>query len=260
MLLFLELIPYIVIFIFGITIGSFLNVCIYRMPLHESIVTAPSHCMTCGSRLHWYDMVPVFSWLILGGKCRNCKTKISAQYPVIEALNGALYVLVCAVNGLNGMSAIYCLMTSALIVLSLIDWRTYEIPISVNVFLGILGIAAVVVQPEAWMTHLVGALCVSGILLVIYLVSGGRAIGGGDIKLMAACGLILRIAADHSGIFPWMHHWLCDPSDSYTGQRGRAYAGDGALSVSGHFYSRIMGKQLDSLVYGYAWNLMKVSG
>lgn len=191
MLLFLELIPYIVIFIFGITIGSFLNVCIYRMPLHESIVTAPSHCMTCGSRLHWYDMVPVFSWLILGGKCRNCKTKISAQYPVIEALNGALYVLVCAVNGLNGMSAIYCLMTSALIVLSLIDWRTYEIPISVNVFLGILGIAAVVVQPEAWMTHLVGALCVSGILLVIYLVSGGRAIGGGDIKLMAACGLIL---------------------------------------------------------------------
>lgn len=191
MLLFLELIPYIVIFIFGITIGSFLNVCIYRMPFHESIVTAPSHCMTCGSRLHWYDMVPVFSWLILGGKCRNCKTKISAQYPVIEALNGALYVLVCVVNGLNGMSAIYCLMTSALIVLSLIDWRTYEIPISVNVFLGILGIAAVVVQPEAWMTHLVGALCVSGILLVIYLVSGGRAIGGGDIKLMAACGLIL---------------------------------------------------------------------
>ena len=191
MLLFLELIPYIVIFIFGITIGSFLNVCIYRMPLHESIVTAPSHCMTCGSRLHWYDMVPVFSWLILGGKCRNCKTKISAQYPVIEALNGALYVLVCAVNGLNGMSAIYCLMTSALIVLSLIDWRTYEIPISVNVSLGILGIAAVVMQPEAWMMHLVGALCVSGILLVIYLISGGRAIGGGDIKLMAACGLIL---------------------------------------------------------------------
>ena len=257
MLLFLELIPYIVIFIFGITIGNFLNVCIYRMPLHESIVTAPSHCMTCGSRLHWYDMVPVFSWLILGGKCRNCKTKISAQYPVIEALNGALYVLVCAVNGLNGMSAIYCLMTSALIVLSLIDWRTYEIPISVNVFLGILGIAAVVVQPEAWMTHLVGALCVSGILLVIYLVSGGRAIGGGDIKLMAARGLILGWQLF---IFPWMHHWLCDPSYSYTGRRGRAYAGDGALSVSGHFYSRIMGKQLDSLVYGHAWNLMKVSG
>ena len=105
-----------------------------------------------------------------------------------------------------------------------------------------------------------GAVCVSGILLVIYLISGGRAIGGGDIKLMAACGLILGWQLIILAIFPWMHHWLCDPSDSYTGQRGRAYAGDGALSVSGHFYSRIMGKQLDSLVYGHAWNLMKVSG
>ena len=161
MLLFLELIPYIVIFIFGITIGSFLNVCIYRMPLHESIVTAPSHCMTCGSELHWYDMVPVFSWLILGGKCRSCKAKISAQYPIIEALNGVLYVLVCVVNGMNLSSGVMCLMTSALIVLSVIDWQTYEIPVSIN------------------------------ILLVIYLLSGGRAIGGGDIKLMVACGLIL---------------------------------------------------------------------
>ena len=68
MLLFLEMIPYMVIFIFGIVIGSFLNVCIYRMPLHESIITAPSHCMTCGGKLHWYDMVPVFSWLCLRGR------------------------------------------------------------------------------------------------------------------------------------------------------------------------------------------------
>lgn len=191
MLLFLELIPYIVIFIFGITIGSFLNVCIYRMPLHKSIVTAPSHCMTCGSRLHWYDMVPVFSWLILGGKCRSCKAKISAQYPIIEALNGALYVLVCVVNGMNLSSGVMCLMTSALIVLSVIDWRTYEIPVAINIFLGILGVASVILEPDAVLSHLMGAVCVSGILLVIYLLSGGRAIGGGDIKLMAACGLIL---------------------------------------------------------------------
>ena len=86
MLLFLNLLPYIVVFIFGITIGSFLNVCIYRIPLHESIVTAPSHCMTCGKKLKWYDMVPVFSWLVLGGKCRNCGSSISAQYPMIEAV------------------------------------------------------------------------------------------------------------------------------------------------------------------------------
>ena len=191
MLLFLELIPYITIFIFGITIGSFLNVCIYRIPLRESIVTAPSHCMTCGSRLRWYDMVPVFSWLWLGGKCRNCKAKISAQYPLIEALNGILYVVICAVNGLTIQSGVYCLMASALLVLSLIDWRTYEIPLSINLFLAALGVIATVLEPEQLASHLIGAVCVSGVLELISLVSGGRAIGGGDIKLMAACGLLL---------------------------------------------------------------------
>nr|WP_294678569.1 A24 family peptidase [uncultured Blautia sp.] len=191
MLLFLDSIPYIIIFIFGITIGSFLNVCIYRIPLHESIVTAPSHCMTCGRRLKWYDLVPVFSWLFLGGKCRNCKTRISPQYPIIETLNGVLYVLICVVCGLNYRSLVICFMTSALVVLSVIDWRTYEIPFGINVFLFILGIAATVLDPAHILSHLVGMVCVSGFLGILYVASGGRAIGGGDIKLMFACGLIL---------------------------------------------------------------------
>ena len=191
MLLLLDLIPYIVIFIFGITIGSFLNVCIYRIPLGESIVTAPSHCMSCGSKLKWYDMVPVFSWLVLGGKCRSCKAKISAQYPIVEAANGILYVVVCMVNGLNGQSLLYCLMVSALLVLSVIDWRTYEIPVGINLFLAVLGVIATVLDKNNWTDHLIGAVCVSGFLGILYLASSGRAIGGGDIKLMAACGLIL---------------------------------------------------------------------
>lgn len=191
MLLFLESIPYIVIFIFGISIGSFLNVCIYRIPLHESIITAPSHCMTCGRKLRWYDMVPVFSWLLLGGKCRNCKSKISVQYPIIEALNGVLYLVVCTVNGLTWVSLIYCLMVSALLTLSVIDWRTYEIPFEINVFLLCLGIAATVLDRNNLLSHVIGAVCVSGFLELLFLVSGGRAIGGGDVKLMAACGLIL---------------------------------------------------------------------
>ena len=148
MLLLLDLIPYIAIFIFGITIGSFLNVCICRIPLGESIVTAPSHCMSCGSKLKWYDMVPVFSWLVLGGKCRSCKAKISAQYPIVEAANGILYVVVCMVNGLNGQSLLYCLMVSALLVLSVIDWRTYEIPVGINLFLAVLGVIAAVRKQE----------------------------------------------------------------------------------------------------------------
>lgn len=191
MLLFLDIIPYITIFIFGITIGSFLNVCIYRIPLGESIVIAPSHCMTCGRKLKWYDMAPVFSWLVLGGKCRNCKSKISVQYPIIEGVNGILYVVICAVNGLEWSSVIYCFMASALLVSSIIDWRTFEIPFCLNVFLFILGVAAVVLDRGNVVDHLIGMICVSGLLEVLYLVSGGRAIGGGDIKLMFACGLIL---------------------------------------------------------------------
>ena len=191
MLLFLEMIPYMVIFIFGIVIGSFLNVCIYRMPLHESIITASSHCMTCGGKLHWYDMVPVFSWLCLRGRCRNCGTKISVQYPVIEALNGVLYVVVFAVNGLNSVSGLYCLMASALLTLSLIDWRTYEIPLPINGVLFVLGIVATGLDSAHILSHVIGALCVSFVLELIFIISGGRAIGGGDVKLMAACGLIL---------------------------------------------------------------------
>ena len=191
MLFFLELTPYIIIFIFGITIGSFLNVCIYRIPLGESIVTSPSHCMTCGWKLKWYDMVPVFSWLVLGGKCRNCKSKISVQYPIIEGVNGILYVMICAVNGLEWSSVIYCFMASALLVLSIIDWRTYEIPFGINVFLFVLGIAMTILDRGNLVEHLIGMICVSGLLGILYLLTGGRAIGGGDIKLMFACGLIL---------------------------------------------------------------------
>ena len=191
MLLLLEIVPYIVIFIFGIIIGSFLNVCIYRIPLHQSIVTVSSHCMTCGRKLKWYDMIPVFSWLLLGGKCRSCKSKISLQYPVIESLNGILYVVICLVNGMDLFSLIYCLMTSALLTLSLIDWRTYEIPPGINAFLFILGVAAAVLDRGNLLSHLAGMVCVSGFLGILYLISRGRAIGGGDIKLMSACGLIL---------------------------------------------------------------------
>ena len=136
-------------------------------------------------------MVPVFSWLVLGGRCRSCKSKISVQYPIIEGVNGILYVVVLAVNGWNWFSLVYCLMGSALLVLSVIDWRTYEIPFEINVFLTCLGIVAVGLDLENIWMHVIGAVCVSGFLGILYLATGGRAIGGGDIKLMFACGLIL---------------------------------------------------------------------
>ena len=190
--MYLELIPiYITIFLFGIVIGSFLNVCIFRIPNHEPVVTERSHCMNCGYQLSWYDMVPVFSWLCLGGKCRKCKTPISPQYPIVEAVNGILYMVVFAVNGFSLESILYCLFVSALLVLSVIDWRTYEIPIGINIFILVLGILHTALDYSNWLTYVVGFFSVSLFLFLLLWISKGRAIGGGDVKLMAVAGLLL---------------------------------------------------------------------
>ena len=187
-----ELIPiYILIFTFGIVIGSFLNVCIYRIPMHETVVTERSHCMRCGYQLSWYDMIPVFSWLFLGGKCRKCKEPISPQYPIVEATNGVLYLLIFAVCGFELESIIYCLMASALLVLSVIDWRTYEIPIGINIFILVLGILHIIIDYHNWLNYVIGFFGISVVLLILFYVSGGRAIGGGDVKLMAAAGVVI---------------------------------------------------------------------
>ncbi|MBO5472194.1 MAG: prepilin peptidase [Lachnospiraceae bacterium] len=187
----LEVFLYIIIFLFGITIGSFLNVCIYRIPKHEDIVKTRSHCMNCGYQLSWYDMFPVFSYLFLRGRCRKCGAKLSIQYPFIEMLNGIAYLFIVFVNGVNVESLLYCLLTSALLVLSVIDFRTYEIPFGINVFILALGLIRVAVDYTRFLDYLIGFLSVSTVLAVLYYASKGRAIGGGDVKLMAVCGLLL---------------------------------------------------------------------
>lgn len=182
---------YTMIFLFGITIGSFLNVCIYRIPKKEDIVLERSHCMSCGNVLKWYELIPVFSFLFLRGKCRNCGAKLSMQYPMIELLNGILYLLVAAVKGFTIESVLFCICTSVLIVIAVIDWRTYEIPFGCNVIIGILGMVRLVTDLSYWYEYVIGFCVVSGLFLLIYLITKGRGIGGGDIKLMAAAGLLL---------------------------------------------------------------------
>lgn len=177
--------------IYGILIGSFLNVCIYRIPEKQSVVVVRSHCMSCGKQIKWYDLVPLVSFLILRGRCRYCKAKLSWQYPAVEALNGILYGIIVLVNGFNITSILYCLATSALLALSIIDWRTYEIPPSFNIFIGILGIIRLILDLPHWYNYVIGFVSVSGFLLLIFLVTKGRGIGFGDVKLMAAAGLLL---------------------------------------------------------------------
>ena len=182
---------YVMIFLFGIVIGSFLNVCIYRIPKKEDIVKINSHCMSCNYQLKWYDLVPIFSYICLGGRCRKCKTKLSIQYPLIEGLNGILYVLVFLVNGVTIESLLYCLMFSALVTLSVIDFRTYEIPFGINLFILTLGLIRVALDYRNFPNYIIGFLSVSGFLYLLFLITKGRGIGGGDIKLMAVSGLML---------------------------------------------------------------------
>lgn len=147
--------------------------------------------MQCGYQLKWYDLIPLFSWLMLGGRCRKCKAKISVQYPIIEALNGVLYLLVFARFGVSTECLLYCLLASALLVLSVIDFRTYEIPFGINVFIAGLGLVRILTDLSNWAEYVIGFFAVSLFLYVIYLLTRGRGIGGGDIKLMAASGLLL---------------------------------------------------------------------
>ncbi len=181
---------YSIVFLYGITIGSFLNVVICRVPRGESVVKVRSHCEDCGYQLKWYDLIPVFSYIFLRGKCRKCKAVISIQHPLIEGLNGVLYIMLFARFGLSVETLLFCLMGSALIALSVIDFRTYEIPSGFPYFIFALGVVRVITQWPNWQPYVIGFFAVSTFLFILLLASGGRAMGGGDVRLMAACGLV----------------------------------------------------------------------
>ncbi len=129
--------------------------------------------------------------MILRGKCRYCKAPISPQYPIIEASNGVLWLLVAMIKGLSVESLLYALLFSALLTLSVIDFRTYEIPAGINIFILTLGLIMTVLNYTEWLDHVIGFLAVSIPLYIIIIVTDGRGIGGGDMKLMATAGLLI---------------------------------------------------------------------
>ena len=108
------------VFVLGLVIGSFMNVCIYRIPKGESVLTVRSHCTSCKTDIKWYDLVPVISYLILGGRCRNCKAKISVRYPLVEFINGACWLLLYKLLGINLLFFLTCIAFSTFFVLVLI--------------------------------------------------------------------------------------------------------------------------------------------
>lgn len=178
------------IFILGLLIGSFLNVCIYRIPREEEIVYTPSHCMSCSKRINWYDLLPVLSYILLRGKCRNCKQKLSFQYPAVEFCNGLAYVGIFLIYGVSKETLIVCALFSILLVIAFIDYSHYIIPNGLVIALFVLALIHLVFDLNQWLAYVIGFFAASACLLIIAIISRGK-MGGGDIKLMAVAGLLI---------------------------------------------------------------------
>ncbi len=176
----------------GACVGSFCNVLIYRIPKNEEFVRTPSHCMSCGHNLKWFELIPIVSWLMQGGKCRACGVKLSAQYPVVEAINAASW-LICGLvfRGDWITVGLYCVLSSMLLVLSVIDWRTFTIPNGINLVIFLLGVLRVITDPENWLGYVIGMAAVGGAFLLLHILTGGNGLGMGDVKLVAGAGLLL---------------------------------------------------------------------
>lgn len=176
-------------FLLGSVIGSFLNVVILRTPLKQSIITEPSHCFSCGHRLAWYDMFPIFSWLFLRGRCRYCKKPYSPRYMIFEAITAVLYCLAFLIFGFKLQLAYSAVLFAVLVVLSGVDIDHYEIPYWCSGVIAALGVSAVWLLPEcSWQERLISF----GIIVVLFgimVLIGGM--GGGDLQLMAGSALLL---------------------------------------------------------------------
>lgn len=175
--------------LFGCIIGSFLNVCILRIPNKENFITGRSYCPACHTVLKPYDMIPILSYLFLKGRCRTCKSPISPQYPLIELLTALMFPVVFRYFGFGTDALLICLLGCVLTVLSVIDFRTMTIPDGCHILIFLLALLRLILTPAPLTSALAGFFIMSVPMLILALLTGG--FGGGDIKLCAVCGLFL---------------------------------------------------------------------
>ena len=240
----------ILLFLVGLCVGSFCNVLIYRIPKEEEFVKTPSHCMTCGHELSWYELIPVFSWLIQGGKCRSCGVKLSPQYPIVELTNGTMWLLAGILFRGDWLTVgLYCALFSMLMVLSVIDWRIFIIPNGINLVILLLGVVRVVTDSGNWLNYVIGMISVSAVFLLLHIATGGNGLGMGDVKLVGAAGLLLG----------WQNMILAVLVGSFSGVvihsvRMKHGAGKrlafGPYLAAGIWFAALFGKQLISAYLG----------
>lgn len=192
---------YVLTAVLGAITGSFLNVCIFRLPKDESIVFPGSHCQSCKKPIVPLDNIPVISFLILKGRCRHCAVKISFQYPLVEILSLCLFVLFYRYFGLTAKGILYLLFSLALLVETFIDLKHQIIPDVITLPGILIGLAASTLFPSLhgqglWWQGLlkssIGVLVGGGFFYIIGTIAGmilkKEALGGGDIKLLAMIG------------------------------------------------------------------------
>jgi len=183
-------------FILGAVVGSFLNVCICRLPRDESVVSPPSHCPGCGYLIRWYDNIPLLSYLMLRGRCRGCGERISPRYPLVELLNALLSLALYLRFGPTLAFCVLFVLCSALVAITFIDLEHQIIPDEISLSGIVLGfVASFFLAGHGWLNSLLGILLGGGsLLLVAYgyqLLTGKEGMGGGDIKLLAMMGAFL---------------------------------------------------------------------
>ena len=205
--LILQIVIYVLLFFVGASIASFLNVVSYRVPNKISIVKPNSFCPKCQHELKFFDKIPIFSYLFLGGKCHYCKEKISIRYFLVELLLGLIYVLTYLKFGLTFYTLILILMASVMLVLSLIDFDSFIIPDATIIILACLAIPLFFIKNDAnpdYLTKLFGLLVIVIITLILFVAGRIRKkelIGFGDIKYLAVMALVLGWQKLLLGIF-----------------------------------------------------------
>jgi leader peptidase (prepilin peptidase)/N-methyltransferase len=176
--------PAILVFLFGLCIGSFLNVIICRLGTKESIAKSRSHCPQCGAILKWYDLIPILSFFIQRGRCRYCKGKISLQYPLVELATGLLFLAVFYSRSSILGQLFYFYIISSLIVIFVYDLKHYIIPDMV--VYPAIGLALLYSFSNLW-----PAILASAFFLLLFLATKGKGMGLGDVKLAFLMGLVL---------------------------------------------------------------------
>jgi leader peptidase (prepilin peptidase) / N-methyltransferase len=180
---------------FGAAVGSFLNVCIYRLPLSKSVVSPPSACPTCNRTLLWYENIPIVSYLVLRGRCRTCRTTIGPQYPIVEVLTAIMFGAAWWFYGPSLLLVSRLIFGCALIVLFAIDLEHHLLPNAITLPGIVAGFILSFFTEPGWVSSLIGILVGGGLLYAIaeayYRVRHEEGLGMGDVKMLAMVGAFI---------------------------------------------------------------------